>query len=58
MADIIPFPEKPEAPISVTLSGFDWFAIMLKLAGRAIGDDLRIANEAEAKMLQQLKGGK
>lgn len=52
---IIPFPVEPATPISVTLTGAEWFALMLKLTSRATGADLATANAAEAKILQQLE---
>ena len=51
MADIIEFP-KDDTPISVTLSGREWFLIMLALAGR--GHDVLAREAAEAKVLKQL----
>jgi hypothetical protein len=56
MADILKFPTKPEDPISLTLTGREWFCILLKLDNRAGTSELAVAAEAEAKMLQQLKG--
>lgn len=51
MADITKFPQKPEAPISITLTGAEWFALALKLAGRPGGE---AALQAEAKLIAQL----
>lgn len=52
MADLIPFPTD-DKPRTVTLTGREWFLIMLALSGR--GHDVLAREAAEAKILQQLK---
>jgi hypothetical protein len=54
MADLHNFPT--DVPnITVTLSGTEWLAIMLKLAGRANSAAAAAeADDAEAKILKQL----
>jgi len=43
---------RPAKKYNVSLTGAEWLALMLKLAGR--GHDVMAAESAEAKMLQQL----
>lgn len=50
MADMIEFPQTPEAKISITLTGVEWFALALKLAGRPNEH----SDAAELKLIAQL----
>lgn len=50
---LVPFPAD-DKPRAVTLTGRQWFLIMLALAGR--GHDTMAREAAEAEMLKQLKG--